>query len=77
MNDLTCIHAEKGLCKDCFMDYCEDPEAYVELGDHERGLATYQALLEEMAAYRREEEMRCAADPAAPAPGPDDDTIPF
>lgn len=63
--DITCVHAAAGLCPQCRADFDEDPQAYLEYGDHPAGLERYRALLEEMA--QRPE----------PLPEYDDSHIPF
>lgn len=50
MNDLTCIHAQAGLCPNCQAQYDYDPDSYWEFGDHQEGIARWQALQEELAA---------------------------
>jgi len=60
---LTCVHAEQGLCPQCQADYDQDPEGYLEMGDHPAGLANYQQLLNEMA--EEQARVRDAADQAA------------
>jgi hypothetical protein len=40
---ITCLHAQNGLCPKCQADYDEDPQAYVEFGQHPQGEANWQA----------------------------------
>jgi hypothetical protein len=42
MPDITCIHAQHGLCAKCQADYYEDPQAYVEFGQHPQGEANWK-----------------------------------
>lgn len=48
MDDLTCIHQFRGLCECCQADYDEDPAAWVEFGNHPRGIANWEALRAEL-----------------------------
>lgn len=73
MPALTCIHATSagsaGLCDQCYADYQEDPEAFLEFGDHPEGLARWRELQAEMSEY-------AARQAALPTTAPDP-TIPF
>src|SRR5262249_53714744 len=62
MDPPTCIHAARGPCPACQAEYDEDPQAYLEYGDHPQGLANWRALQAEMAAGAAE---------AVPPPVPD------
>jgi hypothetical protein len=48
-DDLTCIHAESGLCPRCIEEYRYDPDSYLEFGDHPAGLARFRQLQAELA----------------------------
>ncbi len=70
---LTCIHQPPGvpgLCKACQDDHDADPSAWLEFGQHEAGIAAWNALLDEIA---RE---HAALDAQGPPPEPDP-SIPF
>jgi len=41
---LTCIHVQAGLCATCQEAYDDDPEGYLEFGDHAAGIARWQAF---------------------------------
>lgn len=66
-----CVHSPDGicLCECCQESYDEDPQAYIEFGDHPQGIANWQALQDEMDQARAEEA-------ALPVSVPDP-TIPF
>lgn len=68
MSYLNCIHALPGLCPGCQASYEEDPGAWIEFGDHPEGIARWEALQAEMAAYH-------AANPQTDVH--DDSDIPF
>ena len=48
--NLTCIHADDGLCEDCHEAFEYDPESYMEYGDHPDGLRRFAELRQELAA---------------------------
>jgi hypothetical protein len=68
--DLTCVHADQGLCPACQAEYEEDPQAWIEFGDHPAGLARWKPVQDAM--DREAEDL--ARDGLLP---PSDDTIPF
>ncbi|MBV8094433.1 MAG: hypothetical protein JO110_14650 [Acetobacteraceae bacterium] len=70
-DDLTCIHAERGLCPDCQEEFDEDPAAWFEFGQHAAGLENWRRLEAEM------EEERLAEEESKPLPTCGDDEIPF
>ena len=70
MPDLTCIHAQHGLCPACQAEYDADKEAWLEYGNHPAGLARWRAELEAIAA-----DQAAAAREAVPQTA--DDETPF
>lgn len=65
-----CIHAPGGLCPDCQADYEEDPEAWLEFGEHQAGIERWRKLQEEM-------DADAAAQRLMAAEGAPDKHIPF
>ena len=48
-----CIHnGGKGLCRECRADYAEDPEAWMEFGNHREGIERWRKLREEIISSR-------------------------
>src|SRR5262245_30822344 len=45
---LTCVYAVRGLYPECRAEFNEDPEAYIEFGNHPAGIERYRALLNEL-----------------------------
>jgi hypothetical protein len=48
MPGITCIHAQHGLCPKCQADYDQDPQAYVEFGQHPQGEANWRQERDQM-----------------------------
>lgn len=45
----TCVHTERGLCEACQREYDEDPQAWIEYGQHPEGIVKWEQLKREMA----------------------------
>lgn len=46
---MTCIHQESGLCPECQAEWEADPSAWIEYGNHPRGIANWQRTQAEIA----------------------------
>lgn len=44
----TCIHQESGLCPDCQSEYDADPQAWIEFGNHQKGIENWNSIKAEM-----------------------------
>lgn len=49
---MICIHSAAGLCRRCRELYEEDPEAWIEYGNHSAGIRRRQEMQEEIDAER-------------------------
>jgi hypothetical protein len=47
----TCVHCCDGLCPVCQAQFEEDPDSWIQFGDHPAGIANWEALCAEMRAY--------------------------
>jgi hypothetical protein len=67
---VTCIHCEAvgrtGLCVACKAEYDEDPESWIEYGDHPAGIENQKRLKEELEAWRPVLAQHVKADPDIP-----------